>query len=215
MKPSPYVALSCESSDSTLITDLWGYQHVAFEFDLAGTIKAVAILQIRPLKPSLCTVRLDASPQLDIRSISLSSAYGEQHLASTPATWTLLDPLQPLPTREPPLNVQSHTEIKRRTCAAVGEAEQGGLAVSVMGGWIRLDSNGDKLETFDIRIEYEIHTDKLHGVLGPEWVPCVDSLWMRCFWEMRYIVPKQWDNVPVVVASSGTLRAQVSPLPLR
>ncbi|MBW0488935.1 hypothetical protein O181_028650 [Austropuccinia psidii MF-1] len=44
------------------------------------------------------------------------------------------------------------------------------------------------------------------------WVPCLDSLWERCPWELNFIVPKFNSNSlhqPIIVVSSGELIEQV------
>lgn len=52
------------------------------------------------------------------------------------------------------------------------------------------------------------------------WVPCIDSLWERCTWELEIIVPRYLeeapppdepeDRSPVMVVASGELVEQVS-----
>jgi len=62
-----------------------------------------------------------------------------------------------------------------------------------------------------------------HAYLAPScpdwarcWVPCVDSLWERCTWELEFVVPRRFggagedDSSEVLVACTGDLVEQVS-----
>lgn len=72
---------------------------------------------------------------------------------------------QPLPVREPPIDLKSHQEIKRKTWAALGERDEGELAISVSHGWVRLvetDGAGPdggpavSLAPIQIQIDYQL-----------------------------------------------------------
>lgn len=84
------------------------------------------------------TVYLHASPLLQINNVTLSSPTPTNPLLATPASYAVSNPFQPLPVREPPIDLKSHQEIKRKTWAALGERDEGELAISVSHGWVRL-----------------------------------------------------------------------------
>lgn len=44
------------------------------------------------------------------------------------------------------MDIRSHTEIKRKTWTATGEKDEGELAISVSGGWVRLFSSEGEME---------------------------------------------------------------------
>ncbi|WVQ96010.1 hypothetical protein IAU59_003110 [Kwoniella sp. CBS 9459] len=114
------------------------HQRNVLDIDFSGIITASAFLTIQPNNPSLRTLYLHASPLLQINNVTLSSPTSLDPLLPTPASFTLSNPFQSLPAREPPIDIKSHPEIKRRTWAAMGERDEGELAVSVSGGWVRL-----------------------------------------------------------------------------
>ncbi|WWD20285.1 hypothetical protein CI109_104761 [Kwoniella shandongensis] len=114
------------------------HQRNVLEIDFAGVITASAFLTIQPNNPALRILSLHASPLLQINNVTLSSPTATEPLLPTPVSFTLSNPFQPLPTREPPIDIKSHPEIKRKTWAATGERDEGELAISVSGGWVRL-----------------------------------------------------------------------------
>ena len=210
------------------------HQRVVLDIDLSGIITATAYLTINPTSPALRTLYLHASPLLQISSVTLSSPTASEPLLPTPASYALTQPFQPLPTREPPVDLKSHTEIKRKTWAAMGERDNGELAISVSGGWVRLIRNDDETMRFapiEVQIDYRLavgkdvvegivfhHGDEEvpHMFLSPTaydsariWTPCVDSLWERCTWELEFIVPSEVQGLPTMVVSSGELVEQV------
>lgn len=138
----------------------------------------------------------------------------------TPATYTQSDPFSSLSKAETIADARDHPAIKRKTWEAIDESNNGELAVSVSGGWIRLVEGEGRLAPLELRIDYRI-TSSSKGVQfdedqvyvtgeGRTWTPCVDSIWSRCTWELMYIVPHQKDGRQVTVASSGELLEQVS-----
>ncbi|ORX37731.1 hypothetical protein BD324DRAFT_623057 [Kockovaella imperatae] len=201
------------------------HQRVVLDIALAGILTGTAYLTINPTSPSLRTIYLHASPLLQIRSITLSSP---PSLLPTPASYTLSQPFQAL--REGSVNAKSHTEIKRKTWAAQGERDEGELAISVSGGWIRLiQGQGDTmtLAPIEIQIDYRLNLggdvvegivfERDHMYLSPTaynaariWTPCVDSLWERCTWELEFIVPARVDDADFIVVSSGELIEQTT-----
>lgn len=118
--------------------------------------QGTTFLTINPTSPALRTLYLHASPLLQIGSVTLSSPTSTEPLQSTPASWALSQPTQPLPFREPPIDIKSHPEIKRKTWAAMGEKDEGELAISVSGGWIRLLQSGESvgLAPIEVKIEF-------------------------------------------------------------
>ena len=120
--------------------------------------QGTAYLTIRPTHVALRTIYLNASPLLDISAVTLSSPTEKDPLLPTPATYALCDTFQPMPTREPPVDITSHPEIKRKTWAATGEADQGELAISCTGGWIRIvqTATHQELAPIDIRVDYSL-----------------------------------------------------------
>ncbi|KAK8849657.1 hypothetical protein IAR55_004992 [Kwoniella newhampshirensis] len=114
------------------------HQRNVLEIDFEGVITASAFLTIQPNNPALRSLYLHASPLLQINNVTLSSPTATEPLLPTPASFTLVNPFQPLPTREPPIDIRSHPEIKRKTWAATGERDEGELSISVSGGWVRL-----------------------------------------------------------------------------
>lgn len=105
---------------------------------------------------------LHASPHLHINNVTLSSPTEADPLLPTPATFAVVNSFQPLPVREPPIDLKSHQEIKRKTWAALGEKDEGELAISVSHGWVRLvqEPGGEgmtvKLAPIQIQIDYEL-----------------------------------------------------------
>jgi transcription initiation factor TFIID subunit 2 len=114
------------------------HQRVILDIDFAGVITATAHLTLNPTNPALRTVHLHASPLLQISSVNLSSPVPSDPLLPTPASYALTQPFQPFLARDPPLEIRSHPEIKRKAWAASGEKDEGELAISVSGGWVRL-----------------------------------------------------------------------------
>ncbi|ORY34750.1 hypothetical protein BCR39DRAFT_514465 [Naematelia encephala] len=209
------------------------HQRVILEIDFRGCLLGTAHLTVQPTSPALRQLYLHASSRFDIMSVTLSSPTSTDPLLSTPASYSLYDPFERLPVREPPLDIKSHPEIKRKTWAAMGERDEGELAISVSGGWVRVLQEGESvsLAPIEVRIEYRLNvTEPLEGIvfnrdiphvyLSPTthagariWTPCVDSLWERCTWELEFIVPRYLEggeDVPVVVVSSGELVEQTS-----
>lgn len=121
------------------------------------------------------TVYLHASPLLQINNVTLSSPTPTNPLLATPASFAHLNPFQPLPVREPPIDIRSHQEIKRKTWAALGERDQGELAISVSHGWVRLvetpSATGGaptvSLAPIQIQIDYQLVVggDVIEGIL--------------------------------------------------
>lgn len=108
---------------------------------------------------------LHASPRLQINSVTLSSDTSSNPLLPTPASFAVTNAFQPLPVREPPIDIRSHQEIKRKTWAALGERDEGELAISVSHGWVRLvetDGAGPNggpavsLAPIQIQIDYQL-----------------------------------------------------------
>nr|ODN87996.1 transcription initiation factor TFIID subunit 2 [Cryptococcus depauperatus CBS 7841] len=114
------------------------HQRNVVEIDFAGVITASAFLTIQPTNPSLQAIYLHASPLMTVKNVTLSSATTVDPLHPTPASFALVNPFQPLPTRDPPIDMKSHPEIKRKMWATMAEADEGELAISVSGGWVRL-----------------------------------------------------------------------------
>ena len=127
----------------------------AIQIDSRADNKGTASLIIYPNNPSLRCVNLHASPLLDIRSVSLSSPVDQDAFLPTPASFSHTATAQPLPARDPPVELNSHPEIKRKTWAAMGEQDEGELAILVSNGWVRLVQKGDTVEFAPIHIEIE------------------------------------------------------------
>lgn len=133
-------------------------------------VQGLSHLTITPTNPSLRTIFLHASPLFEIYSVTLASPTFICPLIPTPAHYSLSDPFQPLPAREPPSDIRSHKEVKRKTWAAQGEKDEGELAISVSGGWVRLLSDESQYERgtvgfapIEVQIDYGL-------VLGGEMV---------------------------------------------
>jgi transcription initiation factor TFIID subunit 2 len=92
---------------------------------------------------------------LDIRSVTLSSPTEEDAFLATPASYSHVAPAQPLPQREPPIELSSHPEIKRKTWAAMGEQDEGELAILVSGGWVRLIQREQAVNFAPIHIQID------------------------------------------------------------
>lgn len=159
--------------------------------------------------------------------MTLASPTNVNPLLPTPASYALTNPFQPLPTREPPIDLRSHPEIKRKTWSAMSEQDEGELAISVSGGWVRLLEGEARLAPIEIRIDYSlvVGRDVVDGIVFHDdhvfttsttydsariWTPCVDNLWERCTWELDFIVPKTIHDVAALVVSSGELQEQVT-----
>nr|XP_019043571.1 transcription initiation factor TFIID subunit 2 [Kwoniella bestiolae CBS 10118]OCF22501.1 transcription initiation factor TFIID subunit 2 [Kwoniella bestiolae CBS 10118] len=141
------------------------HQRNVLDIDFSGIITASAFLTIQPTNPSLRAIYLNASPLLQINNVTLSSPTLVEAFLPTPASFTLSNPFQPLPTREPPIDIKSHPEIKRKTWSAMGESDEGELAISVSGGWVRLlhtelpSGNGQTQVSFapiHVQIDYQL-----------------------------------------------------------
>jgi len=135
------------------------HQRVILDIDFSGVITATAHLTINPTSPALRTLYLHASPLLQIAGVSLSSPVTSDPLLSTPASFALSQPFQPYPARDPPLDIKSHPEIKRKTWASSGEKDEGELAISVSGGWVRLVQGEDGKVGFapiHIQVDYRL-----------------------------------------------------------
>ncbi|OXC60064.1 hypothetical protein LQV05_005617 [Cryptococcus neoformans] len=151
------------------------HQRNVLHLDFSGVITASAFLTIQPTNPSLQAIYLHASPHLHIHSVFLSSPTPTEPLLATPASFALTNPYQPLPVREPPIDIKSHPEIKRKTWAAMGESDEGELAISVSGGWVRLVESQniagrDPQVTFapiQVRIDYQLVVggDVIEGIV--------------------------------------------------
>lgn len=202
------------------------HQRVVLDLDWSGVITGSAQITIRPNQPSLKTVYLHASPSLRVSKVTLSTPSPSKFLP-TPTSFALSQPFQPLPRRDPPLGLQSHIEIKRKTWSALSDRDLGELAIAVTGGWIRLNDDSTALAEIDIQIDYELvlGCGVIEGIvfdgesvyLSPTaydsariWTPCVDSLWERHTWELEFIVPAKIRDVQTMVVSSGELLEQVS-----
>lgn len=144
---------------------LTSHQRNVIEIDFAGVLNGSAHLTITPTNPALRTVYLHASPLLQINSVTLSSDTANNPLLPTPASFAVTNSFQPLPVREPPIDLKSHQEIKRKTWAALGERDEGELAVSVSHGWVRLvETSGAgpdggvavSLAPIQIQIDYQL-----------------------------------------------------------
>ncbi|WRT69673.1 uncharacterized protein IL334_006663 [Kwoniella shivajii] len=114
------------------------HQRNVLDIDFSGIITASAFLTIQPTNPALRSIYLHSSPLLEINNVTLSSPTPVEPFLPTPASFTLSNPFQPLPIREPPIDIRSHPEIKRKIWSAMGERDEGELAISVSGGWVRL-----------------------------------------------------------------------------
>lgn len=105
---------------------------------------------------------LHASPLLHINNVTLSSPTPADPLLPTPATFAVVNSFQALPVREPPIDLKSHQEIKRKTWAALGEKDEGELAISVSHGWVRLvetpgaEGVAVSLAPIQIQIDYSL-----------------------------------------------------------
>ena len=136
--------------------------------------KGSAHLTINPTSPALRTIYLHASPLFEISNVTLASPNFPDLLLPTPASYTLIDPFQPLPVREPPMDIRSHTEIKRKTWTATGERDEGELAISVSGGWVRLLSSQNQVNggavgfaPIEVQIDYRLRVggEAIEGVV--------------------------------------------------
>lgn len=145
-----------------------------------------AHLTINPTNPALRTVYLHASPLLHINSVTLSSPTKHDPLLPTPASFAHSNPFQPLPVREPPMDLKSHQEIKRKTWAALGEKEEGELAISVSHGWVRLvETEGAgpdggvavSLAPIQIQIDYQLNVggEVIEGIVFRRPGDCGDE----------------------------------------
>nr|XP_018260330.1 transcription initiation factor TFIID subunit 2 [Kwoniella dejecticola CBS 10117]OBR82488.1 transcription initiation factor TFIID subunit 2 [Kwoniella dejecticola CBS 10117] len=196
------------------------HQRNVLDIDFQGIITASAFLTIEPTNPALRTIYLNASPLLQINNVTLSSPTPLEAFLPTPVSFTLSNPFQPLPVREPPIDLKSHPEIKRKTWSAMGESDEGELAINVSGGWVRLvetQTSNFAFAPIQVQIDYQLVLggDIVEGIvfkrpgdagnefqiphmyLSPTtydaariWTPCVDSLWERCTWELEFIVPR-------------------------
>ena len=196
------------------------HQRVVLDVDLSGILTGSAHLTINPTSPLLRTIYLHASPLLRIQSVTLSSPTAVNPLLQTPASFALTNPSQ---STSRLTDIKSHPEFKRKTWAASNERDEGELAISVSGGWVRI--TGEDLAPIEVQIDYQLLPCVTEGIVFKEdhvylsptahnaariWTPCVDDLWARCTWELEMIVPATIHGQPVTAVCSGELIEQVT-----
>ncbi|WFD29826.1 hypothetical protein MSPP1_000839 [Malassezia sp. CBS 17886] len=179
-----------------------GHQRVAVELDLSGALAGYTELTISPTTQALRQVHVNA------RRAHIQRVLCNGH----EATFRHTD-VPPVP---PMTDIHAHPQLKRALFASASAAEEGELEIALPGAaWpVAVSQDGDEgYEPVVVRIEYLVEDvqEAIQVVrptaeapyrvphmytraLGPGsarcWVPCVDTLWDRCTWELEFIVPR-------------------------
>jgi transcription initiation factor TFIID subunit 2 len=121
------------------------------------TAKGTAHLTLTPNHPALRSIALHASAHLRIKRVAISSLIATEALDPTPACYCHSSPGREYFGRD--VNLRTHPEIKRNAWSALSESNEGELAISVSGGWVRLVEGSDKVEFAPIQLEidYELN----------------------------------------------------------
>ncbi|UZJ55485.1 hypothetical protein CBS101457_004805 [Exobasidium rhododendri] len=201
------------------------HQKVALE--LAFSTKTVAQgyteLVIQPTDRNLRTIHLN-SRQCRIQSVTCAGQSAEFSVVDHLSSATLSNPK----------DVHLYPELKRKIYAASSDGSGGELSILIPFDIVQETSEEATADfsPFSIRIYYALvdPSEALQVVLPTQeapyrvphlyttpscpdfsryWVPCVDSLWERCTWELELVVPREIEGEDVVVVCSGELVEQI------
>lgn len=153
--------------------------------------------------------------------------------AGQPAEFSVVDHLSSV-TLSNPKDVHQYPELKRKLFAAASDGNGGELSILIPFDVVQETSEEATSDyaPITVRIYYSLaqSCEALQIVLPTQeapyrvphlfttpacpdfsrcWVPCIDSLWERCTWELEFVVPKEVEGEPVVVVGSGDLVEQV------
>lgn len=203
------------------------HQKVALELSFRGGLAGYTELAVTPTHADLRHIYLHA------RSMEIQRVLCNEKVASFTHTdaHATLTPLK---------DVHGHAQAKRATFSATSQAAEGELQITLPDG-VRAervpgstDGSEDEYAPITVRIDYILADvqEAIHVVVptaeapyrvphlytrptGPNsarcWVPCVDSLWDRCTWELEFVVPRTLatdapdDEPDMLVIASGEL----------
>ncbi|MCO5565704.1 hypothetical protein L7F22_019378 [Adiantum nelumboides] len=202
------------------------HQKVALELSFTSQnnviIQGYTELIISPNDKYLKTLHLNAK-QVHVQRITCSGQDAEFSIVDHSSNIVLSEK-----------DVHKYPELKRKLFAASSDGAGGELDVLLPFDVVQ-ETNQDAASDFvpiPVRIYYTI-TDPKEAVqivmpsdeaphriphiftsaTGPDatrsWLPCVDSLWERCTWELEFIVPKTLDGEMMTVIASGDLIEKV------
>lgn len=202
------------------------HQKVALELSFSSQneviIQGYTELLISPTDKYLKTLHLNAK-QIHIQRITCSGQDAE---------FSVVDHFSNIVLSEK--DVHKYPELKRKLFAASSDGAGGELDVLLPFDVVQ-ETNQDATSDFvpiPVRIYYSITDPKealqivmpsdeaphriphiFSSATGPDatrsWLPCVDSLWERCTWELQFIVPKTLDGETMTVIASGDLIEKV------
>lgn len=204
------------------------HQKVALELAFAthGTVaQGYTELTIIPADKNLKTVHLHAR-QTSIDRVTCAGRDAEFSLVDHLSTATLSD-LK---------DVHLFPELTRKLYAGASDGIGGELGILLPDNAVQEVNEADAATDFapvNIRIYYSISdpSEALQVVMPTNeaphriphmytsptcpdstrfWLPCIDSLWERCTWELQFIVPREVDGEAVSVIASGDLVEQVA-----
>ncbi|PWN92640.1 hypothetical protein FA10DRAFT_276691 [Acaromyces ingoldii] len=204
------------------------HQKVALEVAVSGPTIASGYteLTITPTVANLKTIHLN-SRQTEIHRVVC---------AGREADFSIVDHLSSA-TLSNPRDVHSYPDLKRKLFAATSDGSGGELSILLPPDvHISQQAGSDDFAPIVVRIYYSIRSparEAIQVVLPTEeaphrtrhmftsptcadfarcWVPCVDSLWERCTWELQFVIAKRWvdEEQDNVVVGSGELVEQVA-----
>ncbi|WFC96745.1 hypothetical protein MBRA1_003407 [Malassezia brasiliensis] len=191
------------------------HQKVALELSFQDVLAGYTEITVSPTTPALRAVFLNARGVRVLRVACNGHDAAFEH-AAPPDTLQLHD-------------VHDHAKTKRALFASANDAAGGELRVQLPDAVrpeaaAHADATGEEgFAAITVRVDYvvpdtraAIHTvrptpDAPYRVphlytrpTGPDsarhWVPCVDTLWDRCTWELEFVVPRRLDTADDVPA---------------
>ncbi|EEB09695.1 TATA-binding protein associated factor Taf2 [Schizosaccharomyces japonicus yFS275] len=169
---------------------------IAINVDFQGqTVKGYTEITINKTNPSLETVLLDCY-QIDVSHVTVDGAE---------AVYEYSNALKRIRLSQTNSNVHQHHQLQSQMTAIAQEL--GGLTVHLP------KTEEEHAKPFLIKVEYELrkpmcgltfvgtdvvdkrypHLYTSHSTLpysASAWVPCFDSIWERCTWELEVTIPK-------------------------
>lgn len=203
------------------------HQKVALELGFSGVLAGYTELTVVPTNAALRHIYLHARC-MDIQRVQCQGKDAAFEYTDTLATSALTD-------------IHAHAQVKRELFSATNQGAQGELRITLPDD-VRPehlsapDAAEEEYAMLTVRIDYVLEdVQEAIQVIRPTpdapyrvphmytrplgmnssrcWVPCLDSLWDRCTWELEFVVPRRLsvepqldDETPeVYVVSSGEL----------
>ncbi|KAH9824294.1 hypothetical protein DFH28DRAFT_1103158 [Melampsora americana] len=216
------------------------HQRITLDINLNGQIRALTEIVIVPLDNKLQTVHLH-STSTKIISVSHPAQPTPSKLKfnlNEPKPVSIPDPRSVKQFPEAKRRLFQRVNEKGTGELAIGidrskikkiDRQPSGSTPSATLTAHQSQKEKEEYEPISIEIEYCISSEDLKHNLGicvvegpyphvftnsispRSWIPCVDSLWERCTWELELIVPKSVSTTehPITVIASGELIEQV------